>query len=299
MLTRNERNAIIQHGTMTLVRRKALEDVDGWSEWCITEDAELGLRIFEEGHEALYIADSFGKGLMPDTYQDYMKQRFRWAYGAIQILRRHAGILFGLRRSRLTFGQRYHFIAGWLPWIADGINLLFNAGAMAWSLAMIIAPRQVDPPLAELSLLPVTFFSFKAAKMLYLYQTRVRTSFLRTLAAGLAGLALSHTIAKAMFTGFFTRSLPFIRTPKWAASHALMHALCIVWQEVLILAVLWACAAGVYLRQTVSNMDLHLWIFVLLVQSLPYFSAVVVSCVSAFPKLSAGFIGRPAASTDA
>jgi hypothetical protein len=41
--------------------------------------------------------------------------------------------------------------------------------------------------------------------MLYLYQTRVRTSFLRTLAAGLAGLALSHTIAKAMFTGFFTR----------------------------------------------------------------------------------------------
>jgi hypothetical protein len=46
-------------------------------------------------------------------------------------------------------------------------------------------------------------------------------------------------------------------------------------------------------------MDLHLWIFVLLVQSLPYFSAVVVSCVSAFPKLSAGFIGRPAASTDA
>jgi exo-beta-1,3-glucanase (GH17 family)/cellulose synthase/poly-beta-1,6-N-acetylglucosamine synthase-like glycosyltransferase len=299
MLTRNERNAIIQHGTMTLVRRKVLEDVDGWSEWCITEDAELGLRIFEEGHEALYIADSFGKGLMPDTYQDYMKQRFRWAYGAIQILRRHAGILFGFRQSRLTLGQRYHFIAGWLPWIADGINLLFNAGAMAWSLAMIIAPRQVDPPLAELSLLPVTFFSFKAAKMLYLYQTRVRTSFLRTLAAGLAGLALSHTIAKAMFAGFFTRSLPFIRTPKWAASHALMRALGIVWQEALILAVLWGCAAGVYLRQTVSNMDLHLWIFVLLVQSLPYLSAVVVSFISAFPRLSAGFIGHPVASTDA
>jgi exo-beta-1,3-glucanase (GH17 family)/cellulose synthase/poly-beta-1,6-N-acetylglucosamine synthase-like glycosyltransferase len=292
MMTRNERNAIIQHGTMTLVRREVLAQIGGWSEWCITEDAELGLRIFEAGHEALYVSDSFGWGLMPDTYQDYMKQRFRWAYGAIQILRRHAGVLFGVRQSRLTFGQRYHFIAGWLPWIADGVNLLFNAGAIAWSLAMIIAPRQVDPPLAELSLLPVAFFSFKAAKMLYLYQTRVRTSIFRTLAAGLAGLALSHTIAKAMFSGFFTRGLPFIRTPKWAASHALMHALGIVWQETLILAVLWMCAAGVYLRQTVSNPDLHLWIFVILVQSLPYLSAVVVSLIGALPKLSANLLGQ-------
>jgi exo-beta-1,3-glucanase (GH17 family)/cellulose synthase/poly-beta-1,6-N-acetylglucosamine synthase-like glycosyltransferase len=292
MMTRNERNAIIQHGTMTLVRRNVLEKIGGWSEWCITEDAELGLRIFKEGHEALYLPNSFGWGLMPDTYQDYMKQRFRWAYGAIQILRHHAGVLFGFRRSGLTFGQRYHFIAGWLPWIADSVNLLFNAGAIAWSLAMIIAPRQVDAPLAELSLLPIAFFSFKAAKMLYLYQTRVRTSILRTLAAGLAGLALSHTIAKAVFTGFFIRSLPFIRTPKWAASHALMHALGIVRQEALILVVLWICAAGVFLRQTVSNIDLHLWIFVLLVQSLPYLSAVVVSFISAFSGLSANLLGR-------
>ena len=46
MVTRNERNAIIQHGTMTMVRRTVLDEVGGWAEWCITEDAELGLRIF-------------------------------------------------------------------------------------------------------------------------------------------------------------------------------------------------------------------------------------------------------------
>ncbi len=45
MITRNERNAIIQHGTMTMVRRAQLENCR-WAEWCITEDAELGLRIF-------------------------------------------------------------------------------------------------------------------------------------------------------------------------------------------------------------------------------------------------------------
>ena len=48
MVTRNERNAIIQHGTMTMVRKSTLEEVDGWAEWCITEDAELGLKIFRK-----------------------------------------------------------------------------------------------------------------------------------------------------------------------------------------------------------------------------------------------------------
>ena len=55
MITRNERNAIIQHGTMTMVRKQVLEEVGGWAEWCITEDAELGLRIFEQGYEAHYM----------------------------------------------------------------------------------------------------------------------------------------------------------------------------------------------------------------------------------------------------
>ena len=130
MITRNERNAIIQHGTMTMIRRNLLEELDGWGEWCITEDAELGLRIFEQGFDAIYIPKSYGYGLMPDTFSDYQKQRFRWAYGSVQILRRHAGRLLGSTRTRLTIGQRYHFIAGWLPWMADGINLIFNVGAV-------------------------------------------------------------------------------------------------------------------------------------------------------------------------
>ena len=56
MVTRNERNAIIQHGTMTLVRRSALEQAGGWAEWTITEDAELGLRLFRHGWQAVYVA---------------------------------------------------------------------------------------------------------------------------------------------------------------------------------------------------------------------------------------------------
>src|SRR6266480_2644163 len=77
MITRNERNAIIQHGTMTMVRRRQLEDCGGWAEWCITEDAELGLRIFEAGFDASFVPSSYGRGLMPDTFVDFKKQLFR------------------------------------------------------------------------------------------------------------------------------------------------------------------------------------------------------------------------------
>ncbi|MFO6384387.1 hypothetical protein ACLBYN_68295, partial [Pseudomonas aeruginosa] len=41
MVTRNDRDAIIEHGTMTMIRRSVLDELR-WPEWCITEDAELG-----------------------------------------------------------------------------------------------------------------------------------------------------------------------------------------------------------------------------------------------------------------
>ena len=39
---------------------------------------------------------------MPDTFSDFQKQRFRWAYGAVIIMRAHLMPLLGLERTRLT-----------------------------------------------------------------------------------------------------------------------------------------------------------------------------------------------------
>ena len=82
MVERNEHNAIIQHGTMTIVSKEVLQRVGGWAEWCITEDTELGLRIFEAGYEAAYIPQTMGAGLEPDTLEAFMSQRYRWVYGS-------------------------------------------------------------------------------------------------------------------------------------------------------------------------------------------------------------------------
>jgi exo-beta-1,3-glucanase (GH17 family)/cellulose synthase/poly-beta-1,6-N-acetylglucosamine synthase-like glycosyltransferase len=283
MVTRNERNAIIQHGTMTLVRRDVLEQVGGWGEWCITEDAELGLRIFEAGYEAHYLSYSYGRGLMPDTFIDYKKQRFRWAYGAMQILRRHTRELFGRKASDLSHGQRYHFLAGWLPWIADGFNLVFNLAAVAWSVAMLLSPTQVDPPLVMFSVLPLSLFIFKLSKLVYLYRRRVKANLRQTLAAALAGLALSHTVGLATLKGLFTDNQPFVRTPKCATPSALAQAMAAVREEMLLLVSLVGVALTLSLvPREMGSPDLWVWSVVLLIQSIPYGAAVLMSFISAY-----------------
>ncbi|MFT3906641.1 MAG: glycosyltransferase [Steroidobacteraceae bacterium] len=282
MITRNERNAIIQHGTMTLVRRRLLLALDGWAEWCITEDAELGLKVFEAGYEAHYLPSSYGRGLMPDTFTDYKKQRFRWAYGAMQILKKHAASLLLTSQSTLTAGQRYHFLAGWLPWVADGFNLLFNLAAIGWSVAMILMPNKVDPPLMVYSLLPLSLFLFKLIKLVHLYIYRVGMNFRQTCAAALAGLGLAHSIGRAVLKGLVTQSEPFFRTPKQATRSAILKAIGAAREELALMLGLWISALGVRLIPTeVSSPDLTTWLVALQIQSVPYLAAVVVSLISA------------------
>lgn len=286
MITRNERNAIIQHGTMSLIRKSALEEVGGWSEWCITEDAELGLRIFEHGYEAMYIPKSYGKGLIPDTFIDYKKQRYRWAYGAMQIMKRHKETLSGFKKSRLTAGQIYHFLAGWLPWITDSINLVFNIGAVVWSVLMISAPTKFDPPLIIFSVFPLALFCFKVAKLIYLYRgAHIVVTVGQTISAAIAGLALSNTVGRAILSGFVTNNKPFFRTPKMADSHPFLKAMASSREETLIMILFWLLMVSVATIKTTPSPDLVVWIVVLLMQSLPYAATFFVSMISAFPGL--------------
>lgn len=291
MVTRNERNAIIQHGTMTMIRRQTLETINGWAEWCITEDAELGLRIFAQGHEAIYVARSYGQGLMPDNFLDFKKQRFRWAYGAMLIIRHHVAALFGLKKTQLSRGQRYHFLAGWLPWLADGVNLVFNLGAMSWTMLMILKPKFFYPPESLFTLMPLTFFGFKVLKLFFLYRWRIKAGYRQCFAAGLAGLALSHTIGRAMLTGFVNSGIGFFRTPKTANRNRFFRALAACREEAFFAIALLLGSYSLGLTQDTLLMDLHMWRLVLCVQAIPFLAAIIVSFMGAMPWIPAKLVG--------
>jgi exo-beta-1,3-glucanase (GH17 family)/cellulose synthase/poly-beta-1,6-N-acetylglucosamine synthase-like glycosyltransferase len=283
MKTRDEKNAIIQHGTMALIRRSALVDAGGWAEWCITEDAELGLRLFEAGHKAIYTQKSYGKGLMPDNFVAYRKQRYRWAYGAMMIMKRHWRDLLPFSGSRLSPEQRYQFLAGWLPWIADGLQLSFIFLALVWTAGMILAPNLMQPPLTLYLVVTLGMFFFKVGKSLWLYSQKVPCSTLDNIGASLAGLALSYSVAKAMWRGLFTNNLPFHRTPKMENAPALVKGLVDAWEETLIGAILIGSGTWVAMTRGVFEPSAMLWAVLLFVQSLPFVAATVMSMVAVLP----------------
>ena len=135
--SRNEHDGAIFAGTMGLIRRVALEQLGGWDEWCITEDAELSLRLLRAGWHGLHMDQTWGRGIMPLTFEGLKGQRYRWCFGGIQILRMHWRSLVPGRQSRenhLTTAQRWAYLAGGVQWYGDLLGLIFLvfllAGAM-------------------------------------------------------------------------------------------------------------------------------------------------------------------------
>ncbi len=287
MKTRDEKNAIIQHGTMALIRRSALVQAGGWAEWCITEDAELGLRLFEAGHRAVYTEKSYGKGLMPDSFVAYRKQRYRWAYGAMMIMKRHWRELLPFGQSKLHPQQRYQFLAGWLPWIADGLQLSFILLALAWTAGMILAPNMMQPPLTLYLIVTLGMFFFKVGKSVWLYSQKVPCGFLDNLGASIAGLAVSYSVAKAVWRGTFTNNLPFHRTPKMENAPAFVRGFVDAWEETLIAAVLIGSGIWVVMTRGAWEPAAFLWGILLFVQSLPFVSALIMSMIAVLPKKEA------------
>jgi len=280
MVERNEHNAIIQHGTMTIVRKDALVQVGGWSNWCITEDTELGLKLFESGYGAAYIPESMGKGLTPDTLRAFVTQRYRWVYGAMQIVKRHAASFF-LGRTELTWAQRYQFLCGWLPWLSDGLGLIVTVFALSWTFLMTALPTVFDVPMAALSAAALALFIAKTTKTLLLYPQKVGSGVRGALFASVSGLALTHTVGKAVLVGLFTSGKPFLRTPKCEDPADFAQVLRSAWQEATLFGLCIAAILAMVFDRGFEDPAATLWMTMLIIQSLPYAATVATAWVSA------------------
>jgi hypothetical protein len=293
MVERAEHNAIIQHGTMCVISREAMERVGGWAEWCITEDTEFGLRVFEAGYTALYTPVSMGRGLMPDTYAAYKVQRYRWVYGAMQILKRHSSAIFFGRKAdgtpSLNRAQRYQFLAGWMPWFADGFALIFAVLALAWSGLMIIAPKHFDVPLTALSGVALAIFTIKTVKTVWLHRAKVGTGSGGALASAITGLSLSYTVGKGVIAGLLTSSKPFLRTPKCERSAPWTQIVKVAKAEAALLVGTIAAIVGTMWSTQFDDPADVVWVAALSVMAVPYAAALLVALFSTLK------LGRPVA----
>ena len=75
-------------GNTAFIRREVLEQLGGWDENCLTEDADIGLRlsIAQARITMLYDDRYVTREETPSTLAQFIKQRTRWNQGFIQIL---------------------------------------------------------------------------------------------------------------------------------------------------------------------------------------------------------------------
>lgn len=310
---RHERNAIVQHGTMTVVRATTLRAVGGWDETCICEDTELGLRLLQQGAKVVYVDQVLGTGLVPDDFASYQRQRRRWALGAMQILRKHARALFWPRRSKpahadaspaeavdvrarpaLTLAQRYHFIAGWLPWVGDALHLVFSLAAMAWSVGVLAAPSRFGLPLGLFVVPLMVFFCVRLVLVPLLYLRRVPCSVRDVAGAALAGMSLSHSVARGVMAGLFGRRATFdvtrkasdvatqplvapISTTTWRVVAGRWSS---VREEAGLLLALVICMVALAWHNGAISSALVGWLSVLAMQAVPYAAALAGAALS-------------------
>ena len=75
-------------GNTVFVRRELMEQLGGWDEHCLTEDADLGIRLSlaHARMRIIYEDEYVTREETPHTIAQFIKQRTRWNQGFIQIL---------------------------------------------------------------------------------------------------------------------------------------------------------------------------------------------------------------------
>jgi exo-beta-1,3-glucanase (GH17 family)/cellulose synthase/poly-beta-1,6-N-acetylglucosamine synthase-like glycosyltransferase len=277
MVQRNEDDAIIQHGTMCLVRRSALDHVGGWGTDTIVEDSELGLRLYEYGYEARYTNCRYGRGLLPDTFRAFKTQRFRWAYGAMQIIGKHWPNFLPKART-LTARQKFHFVTGWSLWLADALGALASLLNLLW-VPVVLFVGVVIPTVA-FTVPIMTAFAINLLHCVLLYRKRVDLPLRNIPGAALASMSLQLTVARAVFAGLVGDRVPFLRTDKGgnAKRSAENPAKWESWIGALLLAA--ALVLEIFNEDRIT--ELSLFALTLAIQSLPYLSASAMVMVERY-----------------
>jgi cellulose synthase/poly-beta-1,6-N-acetylglucosamine synthase-like glycosyltransferase len=287
MPSRNQRNSIIFAGTMGLLRRSAIQQVGGWDEWCITEDAELSLRMLKAGYQGVFVPRSYGRGIMPLTFTSLKSQRFRWCFGGMQILRKHWRALLPGRRNRdnhLSAAQRVDYFFGQVQWLNDLVYFGFTVALLASAVVLLLSgPFGLRPLYGAAVLLPGALVATGVLRALWSLRVRTGIGVKRALLAFVNWLSLSWTVALACVQGLTRHEGVFLRTPKTGERNKVLAALWSARAETLWALVLWGLAVVALVDTRARPFVLALLVW----QGIVYAAAPFMSWLNQHTELSA------------
>jgi cellulose synthase/poly-beta-1,6-N-acetylglucosamine synthase-like glycosyltransferase len=284
MPARNERNAIIFCGTMGLLRKRVLQEIGGWDEWCITEDAEASLRILNRGYTSLYINRTFGRGLMPLDFEGLKKQRFRWAFGGVQIIKKHWGKLMPWSHlvdpaNRMMPSQRYFYFVAGIQWFNELFTFVFTIMVIVSALVTLAGQTGLlRPTSGALVILVIVLIGMNMFRALWGLRYAMRLSWIRAFRALTMWFSLTWVVALACVQAVVRTKGVFLRTPKSGTKLAWLHALQITSWETLLAIMCVLTGVGAVLRLP-SFLSFALFM-ICCSQAIIYFSAPSQSLLS-------------------
>ncbi|MGZ8216928.1 glycosyltransferase [Methylomagnum sp.] len=278
MVQRNEDNAIIAHGTMLMVRRSAFDEAGGWATDTIVEDTELGLRLMARGLHAHYTRERYGWGVLPDTFLAFKTQRHRWAYGAMQIIRKHWRHVRP-SSTTLTRQQKYHFVTGWAYWFSDAVGCAISFLNLIWVPLIILA--ELAFPAVSLTVPVLTAVVVNIIHAWALYVRRVRIPKRQIAGAALAAMSLQYTVGRAVIEGMITDNLAFKVTEKGGAAKKKKADKPAQTETVMGLLLL-SGAIWLWLANQFSVYEQSLFALTVLIQSIPFLCTTAMSLIEEY-----------------
>ncbi len=237
MPSRNEHNAIIFCGTMGLIRKSVVQEIGGWDEWCITEDAEASLRILKLGYNSIYINKAYGHGIMPLNFEGLKKQRFRWCFGGVQVLRKHWEALMPWARwvdptNQLTGSQRYYYLLSGLQWFNEFLTMGFTMMLLISSIAILFGwGIGLLPMSGAVAVVPLVFLVLGLGRFLWALRFRLKLTLPQALRAMGSFFSLSWVVTLASIQGLIQPRGIFLRTSKSKTESNLFQALIVTQWE--------------------------------------------------------------------
>jgi cellulose synthase/poly-beta-1,6-N-acetylglucosamine synthase-like glycosyltransferase len=200
------------NGTAGMWRKDAIRDAGGWQHDTITEDMDLSFRAQLRGWRFVYRPDVISPAELPQDFNSFKAQQFRWAKGSIQVARK---LLWTVLRAPIPLKVK----------VEAFFHLTNNiAYLLMVPLAMLILPTilfRTEQGLKEVLLvdLPLFLGTTCAIALFYLVTYRVvhgrwRGGFLLLPALMMVGIGISLNNARAVLEGFLSGNAEFVRTPK-------------------------------------------------------------------------------------
>ena len=188
-------------GSCAVIRRAALDDIDGFATGSVTEDIHTSIKLHKRGWKSVYYSRSLAFGLAPSSAIPFLKQRLRWGQGAMQVWRQE-GIVF---TRGLTLGQRISYLATMLAYFEGWQRAIFF-------LAPVVVLTTGVMPIIALDAEFLAHFIPYYLLTFWVFE-EVARGYGRTLLTEQYTMMRFAVFITATF-GFFLRKLRFVVTPK-------------------------------------------------------------------------------------